>query len=103
MKRPRLSNGAESGPRGLSSLLSMSENSSAYLAAAQTALAAARFSGLATNGSAQTDAAGSVLTTLIKRERHTVPCSIADSVCKCYVSWPARMPMSQVPLFAKIV
>lgn len=45
MKGPKLGADIFPGPKGLSSLLTMAENSDAYSAAAQTALAAARLAG----------------------------------------------------------
>lgn len=60
-KGPRFGGDRFPGQRGLSSLLTMAENSDAYSAAAQTALAAARLAGYRTTEDAETGAAPDVL------------------------------------------
>lgn len=61
MKGPKLSRDSFRGQMGLSSLLSMAENSDAYSAAAQTALAAARITGYRNSDDAETGAAKPLL------------------------------------------
>ena len=61
MKGPKLGRDSFPGQTGLSSLLTMAENSDAYSAAAQTALAAARMAGYRNSDGAETGAAKSPL------------------------------------------